>query len=298
MRRSNGPSRICGAATRLPDVEAFIDVGGGAALWTATRGAGGPVLLLHGGPGICDYLAPVAGMLDDVATVHRYEQRGCGRSPEVEPIDIETLVADIESLRITWGHQRWAVVGHSWGASLGLLYALAHPQRVTRLAYVSGVGITEEWEPEYRRNRNERLTEGERARWGEVARRIEDGAADPALENEAAEFLVRTDFADASRIGLAPRPFFVYPPNRRVNARLNAEWTRLVDSGQLPERARALRVPTLVLHGDADPRPPWPARGLARLIPGARFVLLDDVGHEPFWERPEPLRERLRAFLA
>jgi pimeloyl-ACP methyl ester carboxylesterase len=83
-----------------------------------------------------------------------------------------------------------------------------------------------------------------------------------------------------------------------VNARLNAEWTPLVDSGVLRERARALRVPTLVLHGDGDPRPAWPARELAELIPGARFVLLDDVGHEPFWERPEPLRGQLRGFLA
>ena len=298
MRRSNRPSPISGAATRLRDVEAFIDVGAGAALWTATRGAGAPVLLLHGGPGICDYLAPVADMLDDVATVPRYEQRGYGRSPEVEPIDIETLVADIESLRVALGHERWAVVGHSWGATLGLLYALAHPQRATRLAYVSGVGITEEWKPEFRRNRNERLTERERVRWDEVARRIDDGASDPALETEAAEFLVRTDFADVSRLALAPRPFFAYPPNRRVNARLNADWTRLVDSGLLPERARALRVPTLVLHGDADPRPAWPARALAELIPDARFVLLDDVGHEPFWERPEPMREHLRGFLA
>ncbi|TMC07353.1 MAG: 16S rRNA (guanine(966)-N(2))-methyltransferase RsmD [Chloroflexi bacterium] len=110
--------------------------------------------------------------------------------------------------------------------------------------------------------------------------------------------MLRTDFADVSRLALAPRPFFAYPPNRRVNARLNADWTRLVDSGLLPERARALRVPTLVLHGDADPRPAWPARALAELIPDARFVLLDDVGHEPFWERPEPMREHLRGFLA
>jgi proline iminopeptidase len=281
----------------LRDVEAFVPANG-AALWTATRGAGQPVLLVHGGPGICDYLEPVADMLDGIATVHRYEQRGCGRSPEVEPMDIETLVADIEALRRTWGHEQWALVGHSWGAALAFLYALAQPERVTKLVYISGVGITEAWKPEFRRAREERLTERERERWIQVAEQIAAGDAEPTLEAESAELLVKTDFADPSRLSKAPRPFFAFPTNRSVNARLNAEWTRLVDSGVLPERARALRVPTLVLHGDGDPRPSWPARRLAELIPDARFVLLDDVGHEPFWERPEPLRDHLRGFLA
>lgn len=281
----------------MPDAEAFVNVDG-ATLWTATRGSGDPVLLVHGGPGICDYLESLSDMLGDIVTVHRYEQRGCGRSAEVEPLDIGTFVADIEALRVRWGHQRWTVVGHSWGATLGLLYAIAHPERVTKLAYISGVGITEEWKPEFRRNRSGRLTEREWARWKEVAQRIERGDSDPALETESAEFLVRTDFADPSRLSMAPRPFFAYPPNGRVSARLNGDWTRLVDSGVLRDRVSALGVLTLVLHGAGDPRPSWPARELAELIPGARFVLLDDVGHEPFWERPEPFRKLLRAFLA
>jgi proline iminopeptidase len=281
----------------LRDAEAFVDANG-ATLWTATRGAGGPVLLLHGGPGICDYLEPVADMLGDVATVHRYEQRGCGRSPEVEPIDIETLVADIEALRVAWAHERWALVGHSWGATLALLYAIAHPRRVTKLAYVSGVGVTEAWKPEYRRIRDERLGARDVARWAQVDERIAAGDREPTLEVEWAEFLMKVDFADPSRLSNVPRPLFAYPTNRGVNARLNADWSRLVDSGVLPEGARALRVPLLVLHGDGDPRPSWPAREVAELVPGARFVLLDDVGHEPFWERPEPLREHLRGFLA
>lgn len=256
------------------------------------------MLLLHGGPGICDYLEPVADMLGDIATVHRYEQRGCGRTAEVEPIDIETLVADIEALRVAWGHERWALLGHSWGATLALLYAIAHPDRVTRLAYVSGVGITENWEPEYRRNRAARLTEPERARWNEIGARIAGGDSDPALETESAELLIKTDFAEPERLSAVARPFFAYPPNRRVNAVLNDEWTRLVGSDVLRERASALRVTTLVLHGDGDPRPSWPAHQLADLIPRARFVLLDDIGHEPFWERPELLREQLFGFLA
>jgi pimeloyl-ACP methyl ester carboxylesterase len=52
----------------------------GAELWAAVSGTGPPVVCLHGGPGTWDYLAPLAGLLDDTFTVIRFDQRGCGRS--------------------------------------------------------------------------------------------------------------------------------------------------------------------------------------------------------------------------
>jgi pimeloyl-ACP methyl ester carboxylesterase len=60
---------------------------------------GYPVMLCNGGAGCCDYLAPVADMLDDVAQVIRFEQRGCGRSQTVPPYDIETCMIDLENVR-------------------------------------------------------------------------------------------------------------------------------------------------------------------------------------------------------
>ena len=40
-----------------------------------------PVVMVHGGPGVPDYLAPVAGIVEDLCLVHRYDQRGTGGSP-------------------------------------------------------------------------------------------------------------------------------------------------------------------------------------------------------------------------
>ena len=54
----------------------------GCRLWTATAGSGAPLLLCHGGPGLWDYLEPVPAMIEDVATVHRYDQRGGGHGLE------------------------------------------------------------------------------------------------------------------------------------------------------------------------------------------------------------------------
>ncbi|MEU8022838.1 MULTISPECIES: alpha/beta fold hydrolase [Micromonospora] len=64
--------------------EALIEADDGTRLRTWTTGATNPqtlpLVMLHGGPGIRDYLAPVAGIVDDRCLVHRYDQRGTGGS--------------------------------------------------------------------------------------------------------------------------------------------------------------------------------------------------------------------------
>lgn len=125
-------------------------------LWTAVQGEGLPVMLCNGGPGCCDYLGPVAEMIDDLARVHRWEQRGCGRSEAVPPYDHATCLQDLEGLRRHFGYERWIIGGHSWGANLALDYAITYPQHVLAFIYLAGTGITEDWMPEFKRAQQER----------------------------------------------------------------------------------------------------------------------------------------------
>ena len=75
-------------------------------------------MLCSGGPGCCDYLAPVAAMLEGLATVIRFEPRGCGRSEKVDTYSVATSPADLEAVRQHFNLDKWLVVGHSWGADL------------------------------------------------------------------------------------------------------------------------------------------------------------------------------------
>jgi proline iminopeptidase len=95
-----------------------------------------PVVFLHGGPGAgCTenhrrYFDP------ERYRIVLFDQRGCGRStPHAELAENTTwdLVADIERIRAQLGIERWLVFGGSWGSTLGLAYAEAHPERVTGL---------------------------------------------------------------------------------------------------------------------------------------------------------------------
>ncbi len=98
--------------------------------------SGKPVLFLHGGPGI------------GLSTYHRYffnpekyriilfDQRGCGKSLPFSELKNNTtwdLVNDIERLRHHLGVETWVVFGGSWGSTLGLTYAIKHPQSVKGL---------------------------------------------------------------------------------------------------------------------------------------------------------------------
>ena len=94
-------------------------------------------MLCNGGAGYCDYLEPVAKMLDDMATVIHFEQRGCGRSDPIEPYDIKTCLADLENIRNYYRVDRWIISGHS-GRRLSFVYALEHSSQVTGLIFISG----------------------------------------------------------------------------------------------------------------------------------------------------------------
>ena len=112
---------------------------------------GKPVVILHGGPGAgCS--AKMRRFHDPKAyRIVLFDQRGSGRStPHADLVDNTTwdLVADIEALREHLGISRWQVFGGSWGSTLALAYAQAHPGRATELV-LRGIFMLRRWELEW-----------------------------------------------------------------------------------------------------------------------------------------------------
>jgi proline iminopeptidase len=128
----------------------------GASLWVIEQGKGSPLILCNGGPGCCDYLAPVAAMVDDLVRVYRWEPRGCGRSSATPPYDLETSLADLDALREMLGYERWIVGGHSAGADLVLAYALTYPERTRSVICMAGgrVHNDRDWHAAYSKARD------------------------------------------------------------------------------------------------------------------------------------------------
>ena len=97
---------------------------------------GKPVVVCHGGPG--GGTTPSMRRYFDPKQykIILFDQRGCGRStPHAEIVDNNTwaIIDDMEKLRRYLGIDQWQVFGGSWGSTLALAYAQAHPEKVTEL---------------------------------------------------------------------------------------------------------------------------------------------------------------------
>lgn len=273
----------------------------GCSLWTTRQGNGPALVCCHGGPGLWDYLEPVAEMIDDLVTAYRYDQRACGRSTGGPPYDVTTAVADLDALRDHWDLPQWIVLGHSWGATLALAYCLAHPSRVQALIYLSGTGIDASWKEEYHRNQEALLTPVEQRQIADLRAQLSvvQGGEFDAVERAYCELSWSPDIADRSRAREFARQLFVdgLHINFQVNQVLGEESDRFTQQPTMAEQAATLRIPTLVIHGALDPRPARVARHLAQCMPSANYIELPNVGHLPWIEQPDLLRGALRPFL-
>ena len=259
---------------------------------------GAPVLFLHGGPG--------AG----AGAVHRrffdplhwraviFDQRGAGRSRPLGELRENTtplLVSDIEALRRFLGIERWLLFGGSWGSTLALAYAQAHPERVAGCV-LRGVFLGREDEVQWFLYGLRRVFPDAWAAFAEHVPAAERGDLltayltrltdpDPAVHMAAArswshyEGLCSTllpspetvaSFAqDRSALGLA-----------RIEAHYFAHDLFLPREGLLAGMHRLAGVPAEIVQGRYDMVcPPTSAFELAEAWPMARLTVVPDAGH-------------------
>lgn len=292
--------------TTEPFDEGLLDVGDGHRIHYEQSGApdGVPVVFLHGGPGSGS--GPSRRKLFDpsVFRIVLFDQRGCGRSlPSAGEPDADLsanttahLVADLERLREHVGVERWMVVGVSWGVTLGLAYAEAHPRRVTAAAFGAVTNTTarevgwitrdmgrvfpREWEAFVAG-----VPEGERR--GNLAaaysRLLHD--PDPAVREQAArDWCAWEDTHVATFPGAEPDPRYADPVFRMVFARLVTHYwanAAFLEDGQLlRDLPRLHGIPGVLVHGRLDISGPLDiAWQVAKGWPDAELVVVGDAGH-------------------
>jgi proline iminopeptidase len=187
-----------------------------------------------------------------------------------------------------------ALLGHSWGATLALRYALDYPDRVSRLVYLSGTGLsTDRWRDEFHATFARRL--------GPEATRLPELEAGTATEQREASIIRWTaDFVDAARArelaeAMATPWFHI---NLEANRTINDELKRTWREDELVRECQRLFVPTLILEGAQDIRPRWAVDSLASALPLVTRVSLDNLGHVPWLEAPGRTASALRPFLS
>lgn len=288
-----------------PFASAHLEVGNGQAIYWEASGnpRGKPALSIHGGPG--------GGMGSGYRRrfdpsrwlIVGFEQRGCGRSRPLvtDALDslpsntTQALISDIEALRAHLAVERWMLVGTSWGTTLALAYAQAHPDRVSGLASMcvtttsaaEVAWITEDLRRVFPREW-ERFEAGSERRAGE---RVIDGyhrrlaSPDPRERDDAARAWCAWE---DTHVSLDPRhqpsPSYDDPSYRQVFATLVVHYWK--HAAFLPEGAlragmsRIAHIPGALIHGRLDISSPLEvAWDLHRAWPQSSLVVVDDEGH-------------------
>lgn len=290
-----------------PYDEGMLAVGDGNVVHWETSGNpdGKPAVVLHGGPGSGS--SPRTRSLFDPGAyrIVHFDQRNCGLSTPhaAEPgTDLQSnttahLVADIELLREHLGVDRWLVWGASWGSTLALAYAEAHPDRVTEMV-LAGVttGRHEEFDWLFRGGvarlfpeQWERLLSAVPAedRAGDVVEAFDRllNDSDPAVRARAVEAWCLWESATPAwppTSGMDER--FADLAYATAFARIVVHYARSyawLEDGVLIRGAGALAgIPGVLVNGRYDFQAPIAnAWTLHRAWPRAELVIVEDAGH-------------------
>ncbi|MGE3770678.1 MAG: prolyl aminopeptidase [Bdellovibrionales bacterium] len=260
---------------------------------------GVPVVFLHGGPGVGMY--PAYRRFFDPAAwrIIGFDQRGCGKSTPFADVTANSpahLVSDIDHLRQHLGIERWHVFGGSWGSTLALTYAIAHPERILSLIlraiflmrqreidwFMSGMRMLrpEAWQnftgliaPEH----HHRLLD-------EYLEHLLDPS--PSVHMEAARrwFKYETSSAsfaqDAMTSGLPPDDDALALSMARLEAYYFKHHKFSPDDWLLREVERYRHIPGVIVQGQYDlVCPPVSAFDLHKAWPEAEYILVKDAGH-------------------
>ena len=237
----------------------------GVDLWYEDTGGDGiPVILLHAATGTADcWIHQLPAFSAAGFRCIAYDRRTWGRSrPTDDAAQPGYQGDDLNGLIEHLGLERCHLVGTAAGGITGIDYALSHPERVRSLAVANTIGGVQDDE------------------YLEVQQRMRP----PEIQN------------------LPEHLRELGPSYRGADPEGTARWMEIEHAsrpyGRLPAqplrepityaRLATMRVPTLVLSGQADIlAPPLLMRMLAAQIPASSFASLEDVGHAGFWERPE-----------
>jgi pimeloyl-ACP methyl ester carboxylesterase len=258
-----------------------------------TYGSAGPhVVVLQGGPAAAGSAEGLARSLADSFRVLEPWQRRSGG----ERLTVATHVADLHDVVLTrCADTRPALVGHSWGAMLALVYASIYSDNISAPVIVGCGTFDPESRARMKRTIEERIDDDLRGRLqGLTAQHLS------RQQTRFAEHLLMRPTETYAAIDVAEGDTWSEHFDLRAHEETWQDMIRLQECGAYPNAFEAIALPVLMLHGSYDPHPgPMIRDSLRRYIPHLEYREFERCGHEPWSERyarDEFLRE-LRAWL-
>jgi len=265
----------------------FVTVDG-ARLHFVIKGAGRPVVLIHGNPGSCQDWSRLYGPISSRYCAFAFDRPGHGHSdrPNHRDITVEVQAQMLHAALKELNVEMPIVVGHSWGGSLALAYALAFPNELAGAVLLAPAAFESD----------DGVSFLSKVPGWPIIGDVVNFIFTPLL----AAWLVRTDLAKAFAPDRVPKNYLRH---------VLAEWTRpkkvkwySVDDAllndSLPEftsRYPNIRVPVAIITGDSDLIVPAKenAHRLHETLPHSELIILEKTGHQIPFTRPEAVVEAI-----
>ncbi len=245
--------------------------------------------VIHGGPGAPGEMSPVAkelsyewGILEPLQTAS----------------SVDGQIQELHNALAGNGDLPVILIGSSWGAWLGFIFAAYYPSFVKKLILVGSGPYEERYAAEIIKTRLNRLSEEERTE----LQILEESLKNPIVKNKNTLF---TRFGELFNKTDSCDPVDLKTESIKVQFDIYqsvwGEAVKLRQSGYLLKIGKQIQCPVVAIHGDYDPHP---YRGvkepLSRTIRDFKFILLKECGHRPWIEKSagerffEILKEELK----
>jgi len=253
------------------------------------EGEGRTLVLLHGGPGLVDYMALLDAETDGWRRV-RYQQRGHPPSAISGPFTLEQHLEDLISVLDGSVTERCVLVGHSWGGHLALQAALAVPDRIDGVVLLDPFGSDADGGAvAMAETLAARLLPQNRQRAAEVGEKLAAGDHSNELGTEFLALQWPGYFAQPERAPPLPSGVLL---NLACNGETMASVFAELQNG-FGARLMGCALPVELVVGQCSPIPFAVSQQTASLLPKSRLTIIPDAGHLPWHERPGCVRAAL-----
>jgi pimeloyl-ACP methyl ester carboxylesterase len=254
----------------------------GANLHFVMKGQGRPVVLIHGNPGSCQdwsrLYAPISRRYRAIA----FDRPGHGHSdrPNHRPITVEVQAEMLQAALNQLGLEKPIVVGHSWGGSLALVYALNFPDNISGLVLLAPAAY----------EGDDGVSFLSKVPGWPIIGDVVNFLFTPLL----GPWLVRTDIAKAFAPDRVPQKYLRHVLGEWTRPK-KVKWYSVDDAllnASLPkfaDRYQDIKVPVTIITGDSDKIVPAEqnAERLYKAVPRSHLSLLPRTGHQIPFTRPD-----------
>lgn len=239
------------------------------------KGAGKPLVLVHGYPLDHTIWNGVVPLLEENFEIILPDLRGFGQSQVVESqYKITDMATDIVGLLDHLGIEKTAIAGHSMGGYVALAFVRAYPERVMGLGLFASQALADS--PERKQGRYDAAAE------------IMKTGVEPVAES------MSTKLTPAERVQAYARDLIAAQRPAGLAGALKA----MAEREESTTILSAFQFPVVLVHGNADELIPIQrAQEIKAAIPHATLMELSGVGHMPMMEDPQATVTTLKKLL-